>query len=112
VPPVLDPAGLLGASATLSPAHREVVDLFLAEAPRRLDALGGALGRGDRAESARLAHTLAGSASSLGAGRLAAACADLEALARDDLQPSQRLAVQLDAVRQALREVQTALAGA
>ena len=51
---MLDPAGLLGASASLSPAYREIVDLFLAEMPRRLDALGTALERGGRDEAARL----------------------------------------------------------
>ena len=82
IPPVLDPAGLLGGAADLSPQHREVVELFLADVPRRLDLLTTAVARGDRDQVARIAHTLAGSADSLGASRLAAACARLEALAR------------------------------
>jgi CheY-like chemotaxis protein len=86
VPPILDPAGLLGSVAVLSLQHREIVDLFLEEVPRRLNVLTLAAARGDRDRVARLAHTLAGSADSLGAARLAAACAQLEALVRD--QPS------------------------
>ena len=50
--------------------------------PRRLSVLTTAAARGDRDQVARVAHTLAGSADSLGAARLAAACARLEALAR------------------------------
>jgi CheY-like chemotaxis protein/HPt (histidine-containing phosphotransfer) domain-containing protein len=136
-PPILDPAGLLGAGVAISPQYREIVDLFLEEVPRRLDALGAAATRGDRAQVARLAHTLAGSASSLGASRLAVACAGLEALARADSRPAGRdttangpggdsndtsaggqlpppgpsLTKAIDTVHRELRQLQAALAG-
>jgi CheY-like chemotaxis protein len=111
LPPILDPAGLLGSTSTLSPQHREIVELFLEEMPHRLAALGAATAGGDRTRVARLAHTLAGSASSLGAGRLAHACVRLERLAQEDGQPVAVLADKLEAVRQELRQLQAALAG-
>jgi CheY-like chemotaxis protein len=111
-PPVLDPDGLLGTQTALSPQHREIVELFLAEVPRRLAALSTEAARGDHGQVARLAHTLAGSASSLGAARLADACVRLEAVAHDDHQPVARLCGQVDAVREELGRLQAALAEA
>jgi CheY-like chemotaxis protein/HPt (histidine-containing phosphotransfer) domain-containing protein len=111
LPPILDPAGLLGSSSTLSPQHREIVELFLEEMPHRLAALGAAVAGGDRTRVARLAHTLAGSASSLGASRLAHTCARLERSAHDDGQPVAMVASMLEAVRQDLHQLQAALAG-
>jgi CheY-like chemotaxis protein len=110
-PPILDPAGLLGSTATLSPQHREIVELFLEEMPHRLAALSAAATRGDRSQVARLAHTLAGSSSSLGAARLAHACARLEALAQAEDQPTEVLAGSLETVRQELRQLQATLDG-
>jgi CheY-like chemotaxis protein/HPt (histidine-containing phosphotransfer) domain-containing protein len=110
LPPVLDPAGLLGTGSSLSPRHREIVELFLAEMPRRLAALSVATASGDRPQVARLAHTLAGSASSLGAARLADACARLETLARAEDQPSEALDGQVAAVHHELHQLQAALA--
>ena len=114
VPPIVDPAGLLGAAGELSPQHREIVELFLEEAPRRLAMIGAAAGRGDRDEVARLAHTLAGSANSLGASRLAAACARLEGLVRGQVQApgSLPLAEAIGAVHRELEQLQAALHGA
>jgi signal transduction histidine kinase/CheY-like chemotaxis protein/HPt (histidine-containing phosphotransfer) domain-containing protein len=128
LPPILDPAGLLGSAAELSRPHREIVELFLEEAPRRLSTLTVASARGDRDQVARLAHSLAGSANSLGAARLAAACVRLETLARDPPRPSDGdsvhdraastrplsgglLAEAISTVRQELQQVQAALAG-
>jgi HPt (histidine-containing phosphotransfer) domain-containing protein len=110
LPPILDPAGLLGSTATLSPQHREIVELFLEEVPHRLAALGAAATRGDRTQVARLAHTLAGSASSLGAARLADACARLEAVAQEEARAPAVLVGPLATVHQELRQLQTALA--
>jgi signal transduction histidine kinase/DNA-binding response OmpR family regulator len=106
--PVLDSAGPLGSGTTLGPHQLEVVELFFQEAPRRLTALTTAAAQGDRGQVARLAHTLAGSASSLGAARLAAACARLEALARDDREP---LSEAIELVREELRLLEAALTG-
>ena len=113
VPPIVDPAGLLGASGALSPQHREIVELFLEEVPRRLAMLGTAAARGDRDQVARLAHTLAGSADSLGASRLAAACARLEGLVRGQAQAPGGLpmAEAIGAVHQELEQLQAALPG-
>jgi len=82
IPPILDPAALFGRGGQPRTEHREIVELFLRETPRRLEALRDAAQGGDRDQVARRAHTLAGSASSLGALRLAAACALVERLAR------------------------------
>ena len=59
---------------------REILGLFLADAPRRMAGLGDALEAGHAAEAGRLAHSLKGSAANLGARRLAELCADLEAM--------------------------------
>jgi CheY-like chemotaxis protein/HPt (histidine-containing phosphotransfer) domain-containing protein len=109
--PILDPAGLLGAPGALSPQHREIVRQFLEEAPRRLATIGTAAGRGDRDRVARLAHTLAGSAASLGASRLADACARLEGLARGQAQApgSLPLAEAIGAVHRELEQLRAAL---
>jgi HPt (histidine-containing phosphotransfer) domain-containing protein len=129
--PIVDPAGLLGSTTAFSAAHQEIVDLFLEEAPRRLRALATADDRGDRDQIARLAHSLAGSADSLGAPRLAAASARLELLARapradqDDAHltsaasslssaaspPTSPLTEAIDVVRRELRQLRAVLAG-
>jgi CheY-like chemotaxis protein len=112
--PIVDPAGLFGSD---SAQHRELVALFLEEVPRRLSALSTAAARGDHGQVARLAHTLAGSADSLGAARLAAACARLERLARDRAPgsggplASGRLAEAIGAVHEELQQLQAAVAG-
>ncbi len=87
-PPILDPASLFGALGQPRAEHREIVELYLQETPRRLAALKQAAQAGDHEQIARLAHTLAGSAGSLGAVRLAAACALVERLARVVAQPA------------------------
>lgn len=82
-PPVLDPAGLPTVNGRLSEPYREIVQLYRQEAVRRMAALGAAASLPDRLQAARIAHTLAGSSSSIGASRMAAACAALEALAKE-----------------------------
>jgi CheY-like chemotaxis protein/HPt (histidine-containing phosphotransfer) domain-containing protein len=56
----------------------EIVDSFLAEAPRRLARIREALAQADAKEVAFWAHSLKGSSSQIGAGRLAALSLDLE----------------------------------
>jgi two-component system sensor histidine kinase/response regulator len=56
----------------------ELVDLFLEDAPQRLNKMRLAHGQGDVEILKSMTHTLKGSASNLGARRLAALCADLE----------------------------------
>ena len=63
------------------------MQLFQQEAARRRAALDVAVAVPDRVEVARIAHTLAGSSSSIGALRLAAACSALEVLAKGPAPP-------------------------
>ena len=62
----------------------EMLADFARDTPVQLDAIDGAIAAGDAATVRRLAHTLKGNASYLGASELMTACAELEALARDD----------------------------
>lgn len=61
----------------------ELIDLFLADAPNRLQALTGAVGDNDAGRIKAAAHALKGSAINLGAQRLAGCCAALESNARE-----------------------------
>ena len=61
---------------------REVIALFLGDAPRRLAVLHDALGRGAAEVVVREAHTLKGSCGNLGARRMAELSGELEALGR------------------------------
>jgi len=56
----------------------EVIELFLDDAPARLAALREAVAQGDLARASRVAHTLKGSASHLGAKLLSTLCSRLE----------------------------------
>ncbi len=64
---------------------REVVGLFIADAPRRLDAIGQAIAAGDAEELSRAAHALKGAAGNIGAVAIQAVCATLEADAKTGL---------------------------
>jgi signal transduction histidine kinase/CheY-like chemotaxis protein len=85
----LAPAGLeqrLAAIDSLGKAtgeelRRQVVEAFLDRGASDLETLRQALAREDGAALAAAAHSLSGSSGILGAGDLAAACADLERLA-------------------------------
>ena len=61
---------------------RELVELFLKDAQPRLDKMDAAAATGDLPALGAAAHTLKGSASNLGARRLASLCAALEKQAR------------------------------
>jgi len=56
----------------------EILDLFMEDAPRQIAALGEAITRGNWQEAQRLAHTLKGSASNVGAEPLRQAAWSLE----------------------------------
>jgi HPt (histidine-containing phosphotransfer) domain-containing protein len=60
----------------------ELIDIFLAETPRQIDALRQAIKEGNAAVLWRVAHTLKGSSGNLGADHLSAACSELEKLAK------------------------------
>jgi signal transduction histidine kinase/CheY-like chemotaxis protein/HPt (histidine-containing phosphotransfer) domain-containing protein len=62
---------------------REVIALFMADAPQRLAAVEQALMAGDAAELAKAAHALKGSAGNIGATAIQMACSSLEADAHD-----------------------------
>jgi HPt (histidine-containing phosphotransfer) domain-containing protein len=61
----------------------ELIDLFLEDAPERLDAIRQAVDASDWAGLAERAHSLKGSCASLGAVHMASLCARLEAMGRD-----------------------------
>ena len=60
----------------------KLIRLFLKDGQQRVDGLRAAQAAGDRAAMVKLAHSLKGSASSFGAGTLAARCGELQARAR------------------------------
>ncbi|MBX3586039.1 MAG: response regulator [Ramlibacter sp.] len=64
---------------------REVVGLFLADAPRRVRAIEEAFAAGDAEALSRAAHALKGAASNIGAIGLQAVCAALEAGSKSGL---------------------------
>ena len=59
-----------------------MIELFLKDARPRLEKMAAALGEKDDSTLAAAAHTLKGSASNLGARRLAGLCANLEKQAK------------------------------
>lgn len=113
-PPILDPAGLPTVNGRISEPYREIVQLFQQEAARRKTALDTALTASDWVQIARIAHTLAGSASSIGALRLAAACSALEVLAKGPASghpnTDRALAEAVEEVRRELQQAEAALA--
>ena len=60
----------------------QLIDQYLAEATAQLAAIAGAVSQRDAPVLRAAAHTLKGSSSAVGANRLAAACEQLEMLAR------------------------------
>lgn len=89
--PVLDPAVVAelrrAQDAYGNPDFvRQLVALFLANAPARMDLIRDAAASRDTASLERLAHTLKTNCAVLGATRMAEACARMEAAAgRSDL---------------------------
>jgi CheY-like chemotaxis protein/HPt (histidine-containing phosphotransfer) domain-containing protein len=83
---VIDPLALEKLRALRLPGEpdlaREVIELFLVDAPVRIAALRGSIERGDLRGVMHGAHTLKGSASHLGAKLLSTLCAHLEEKAR------------------------------
>ena len=64
---------------------REVVGLFIADAPRRVDDIAQAIAAGDAEELSRAAHALKGAAGNIGAVAIQAVCATLETDAKAGL---------------------------
>lgn len=63
---------------------QELIELFLDDAPRRLDEMKLGLCEGDYSLMQRSAHTLKSSSANLGAARLSEICRTLEFAARDE----------------------------
>lgn len=88
---VLDPAvvdGLRAAQEDFANPDfiRDLVGLFLARTPAKLDRIRGALAAGDAAAAREVSHSLRSNCGMLGATAMAAACGRLEdAAARADL---------------------------
>jgi CheY-like chemotaxis protein/HPt (histidine-containing phosphotransfer) domain-containing protein len=87
---------------------REVVGLFLADAPRRLDDIGQAIAAGDAEELSRAAHALKGAAGNIGAVAIQAVCATLETDAKAGLVADGN--ARMPQLRRLLDETQVALA--
>jgi len=60
----------------------ELIDLYLADAPKLMNDLRQAVWREDAAAARKIAHTLKGSCGNLGTERLARLCLSLETLAK------------------------------
>jgi histidine phosphotransfer protein HptB len=83
---ILDPAAVAelrrAQEAWGNPAFvRQLVELFQQNTPEKMERLRAALAGGDAAALERVAHTLKTNCAVLGAGRMAGACARLEAAA-------------------------------
>ncbi len=104
-------AGLLDAQEEGEPDFlAELIDQFLREAPRQLDAVRDAVARGEAQALAREAHRLKGGCSIFGAHTMAALCGNLEARGRaDSVQGADALLAQLEGefsrVRRSLESV-------
>jgi len=96
--------------ASGEPLLASLVDVFLADAPKRIAALEEARSRGDPSGVERQAHSLKGSAGALGVVHVAAVAASVEAAAKaGDLaalgDPAKRLREAITRSERALREV-------
>ena len=81
--PVLDSTVVSGLRQLTPPGEpdvlAQVLNLFLAEAPLRMDRLRNALAAGNIEEVRRAAHSLRGGAGNIGARRLSEVCRQFEA---------------------------------
>jgi HPt (histidine-containing phosphotransfer) domain-containing protein len=89
------------------PLH-ELIDLFLADTPPRVNKILDAFKAGDAAELERAAHSLKGSSSNLGAKCLADACAEVMNLTRAGKLPDSsmiaRILSEFDRLKPALED--------
>jgi HPt (histidine-containing phosphotransfer) domain-containing protein len=87
----------------------ELIDLFLADALRRMIDMQAAIAATDALALRRAAHALKGSSANLGARQMSALCAELEALDWHDAWPSARaLRIRLQQAFAHVRQVFTA----
>jgi two-component system sensor histidine kinase/response regulator len=109
--PVLDAAVIESLRQLSAPGQpdvlRDVLQLFLSDAPMRLQAIDAACASGDAAALQRAAHTMKGASGTIGATRLQQACRRLEELARvPDVQSAPPV---VESVRRAYAEVASAI---
>ena len=88
----------------------QVIDLYLRDAPARLEEIRSALAGGDVSAAERLAHSLKGSSSNLGAPAVESVAAELEQLLAQGAHEGtgeviDRLAVEVDRACRALDEL-------
>jgi CheY-like chemotaxis protein/HPt (histidine-containing phosphotransfer) domain-containing protein len=88
----------------------QLIDLYLADVPERLNVLRQALAQGDAARLAQTAHSLKGSSANIGAQRVARVCLELERCgkANDLSAAAEHLATleqELERARQALSQM-------
>jgi HPt (histidine-containing phosphotransfer) domain-containing protein len=100
--PALDPAVLESLRQLTAPGEpdvlAEVLQLFMADVPTRIERLRGAWQTGDAVTVQRAAHSLKGSAGNIGAHQLLAVCSRLDELGRSgDLSALAPLVVSLEA---------------
>jgi PAS domain S-box-containing protein len=81
-PGLLDQTFVTGLRELGTDEFDKLIRLFLADGQTRIDGLRAAQTSGDTSAMVKLAHILKGSASSFGAGTLAARCGELQARAR------------------------------
>jgi signal transduction histidine kinase/ligand-binding sensor domain-containing protein/DNA-binding response OmpR family regulator len=86
------------------PIVRQIIAVFLAETPKRVEEIREALAEGDASALAFVAHSLKGSGGQLGAVRLTALCAELEAGGRSGI-PAHRTAALRETLAAAEREL-------
>jgi HPt (histidine-containing phosphotransfer) domain-containing protein len=79
---LLDQAYVSGLRELGTEEFDKLVRLFLTDGQTRIDGLRAAQSTGDTSAMVKLAHSLKGSASSFGAGTLAARCGELQARAK------------------------------
>jgi CheY-like chemotaxis protein len=111
---VLDPVIIAGLHQLRTPGQPDplgpLIDLFLTEAPSRMDAMQQAVSKNDMASLAALINTAAslkGSSANLGARNLAALCDEIEQVARtSSLEDVQSL---IERARQEFERVRVAL---
>ena len=111
----VDPEALDSICQTTTPAFAvEIIDLFLRDAPKRVEAVKQAAVAGDAATLDRMAHGLRGSSAMIGAVAMAGLCSRIEALVEEGRTPeapplAEQLAAECQATRQALEAARARL---
>jgi HPt (histidine-containing phosphotransfer) domain-containing protein len=85
----------------------ELIEIFLIDAPLRLQEISQALDRGDLKIVERAAHTLKSSSANIGATGLSKLCTEMEQVARE--QRLDAIAPLFTRSKEAMREVRTVL---